>query len=70
MWTTSAAKCTEGFVRKDLQLSVQIRTVVCKELNKTQFYGRSPYTGGEPHISCVVVVHFSLFLLCFYAFDK
>ena len=40
----------------------------CKELNKTQFYGRSPYTGGEPHISCVVVI----LLLCaiFYAFDK
>ena len=25
----------------------------CKELNKTQFYGRNPYTGGEPrYIGC------------------
>ena len=25
----------------------------CKELNKTQFCGRSPYTGGEPrYILC------------------
>ena len=35
---------------RDLQLSAQIRTVVfCRKLNKTQFYGCNPYTGGEPH---------------------
>ena len=26
-WMTSVAECVEGFGRKDLQLSVQIRTV-------------------------------------------
>ena len=36
----------------------------CKELNKTQFCGRNPYTGGEPRyivcwgFSCVVVLFF------------
>ena len=36
----------------------------CKELNKTQFYGRNPYNGGEPrYIVCcgfcwVVVLFF------------
>ena len=54
---------------RDLQLSAQIRIVVCKELNKTRFYGRSPYTGGEPRTSCVVVVPFFCAVL-FYAFDK
>ena len=53
----SAAECTDqncGF---------------CKELNKTQFYGRNPYTGGEPrYILCygfsfVVSVMFSFHAL-------
>ena len=36
----------------------------CKELNKTQFCGRSPYTGGEPRyivccgFCCVVIMFF------------
>ena len=50
---------------EDLQLSAQIRTVVCKELNKTQLCGRSLYTGGEPRISRVVVVPFCFVLFCF-----
>ena len=46
----STAKCTDqncGF---------------CKELNKTQFYGRSPYTGGEPHY---IWCYGSLCYLCY-----
>ena len=48
-------------VCRDLQLSAQLEELkgsvaecvdqncgFCKELNITQFYGRSPYTGGEP----------------------
>ena len=35
----------------------------CKELNKTQFYGRNPYTGGEPrYIWCCG----SFVLMCYY----
>ena len=63
-------------VRRDLQLSAQLgkemKSVAecadqncgfCKELNKTQFCGRSPYTGGEPrYILCCG--SFVLFLLC------
>ena len=42
--------CAALRTRRDLQLSAQIRTVVFVErLNKTQFCGRNPYTGGEPH---------------------
>ena len=66
-WTTYAAKCAEGFGRKVLQLSAQIETALfCKLLNITQFCGRSPYTRGEPRISCVVVVLVILFcyVLC------
>ena len=33
----------------------------CKELNKTQFYGCSPYTGGEPrYIMCCGYVLYAL----------
>ena len=36
----------------------------CRKLNKTQFCGRNPYIGGEPHyILCVVsVVFFHAFI--------
>ena len=53
-----AYSCLHGF--KDLKGSaVECADQNCgfsKELNKTQFCGRIPYTGGEPRISCVVVV--------------
>ena len=63
-------------VCRELQLSAQLEDLkgsavecadqnygFCKELNKTQFSGRSPYTGGEPHyILCCDC--FVLFLLC------
>ena len=40
-----------------------------KELNKTQFCGRNPYTGGEPrYILCCG--SFVLFLLCSLCIDK
>ena len=37
-----------------------------KKLNKTQFYGRSPYTGGEPRYiwCCGFVCYFYYALLC------
>ena len=57
-----------GFVRKELQQSVHLElkdgfAAECVDQNccfvkiqiKAQFCGRSPYLGGEPHISCVVV---------------
>ena len=43
---------------------VDLNCGFCKELNKTQFCGRSPYTGGEPcyivccGFGCVVVLFF------------
>ena len=37
----------------------------CKELNKTQFCGRSPYIGGEPRYILCRGGAFVFFLLCF-----
>ena len=67
---------------KELQLSVQLElkdgsAAECADQNycfvrrgiKTQFCGRSPYTGGEPsYILCCG--SFVWFLLCFDGFDK
>ena len=39
----------------------------CRKLNKTQFCGRNPYTGGEPRISCVVVLCV-VYVVFFHAF--
>ena len=65
-------------VRNELHLSAQLdlkggSAAECADQNwcfvrsgiKAQFCGRSPYTRGEPHISCVVVVLVVFFLLCF-----
>ena len=55
---TEACGCVHGF--KDLKgsaaESADQNRGFCKELNKTQFCGRSPYTGGDHVISCVVVL--------------
>ena len=64
-------------VHRELQLSAQLEDLkgsaaecadqncgFCKELNKTQFCGRNPYTRGEPRyivccgFGCVVVLFF------------
>ena len=64
-------------MRRDLQLCAQLEELkgstaeyadqncgFCKELNKTQFCGRNPYTEGEPRyivccgFCCVVVLFF------------
>ena len=46
-----AYSCVHGF--KDLKgFAAECTDQNCdfsKELNKTQFCGRNPYTGGEPH---------------------
>ena len=46
----------------------------CKELNKTQFCGRSPYTGGEPcYILCCgsfVLFYYVLLFIDNYITDK
>ena len=50
--------CAEGFVRrlrKDLQLSVQIKLWFCSKLNKTQFVDVAP-TLGMNHVIFGVVV--------------
>ena len=76
-------------VRRDLQLSAQLEELkrsaaecadqncgFCKELNKTQFCGRSPYTRGhEPHYiwccgSFVVSVIFFYALINIYLINK
>ena len=61
-----ACNCVHGF--KDLKGSAaecaDQNYDFSKELNKTQFCGRNPYTGGEPHYivcfgcCCVVVMFF------------
>ena len=40
----------------------------CKELNKMQFYGRSPYTGGETRY--ILCCGGSVALCYFYDFNK
>ena len=69
--------CVRGF--KDLKGSAaKCANQNCgfsKELNKTQFCGRSPYTGGEPryiwcHGSCVVSVMFFYALINIYLINK
>ena len=50
--------CAEGFVRrlrKDLQLSAQIKLWFCSKLNKTQFVDVTP-TLGVNHVTSGVVV--------------
>ena len=70
-------------VRKELQLSAQLdlkdgSATECIDQNccfvrsgiKAQFCGRSPYTGGEPRISCVVVVLLCCFCYVILCIDK
>ena len=72
-----ACSCVRGF--KDLKGSAaECADQNCdfsKELNKTQFYGRSPYTGGEPRyilcrgsVCCFIV--FSHALISIYLISK
>ena len=66
-----ACSCVRGF--KDLKGSAaeyaDQNCGFCKELNKAQFCGCSPYTGGEPrYILCCG--SFVLFLLCSLCIDK
>ena len=62
----TVANCAAKDEERDIQIRVQIRTLsYCKRVEyKEQFYGCSPYTGGEPRISGVVV-HFLLFMFYF-----
>ena len=63
---TEACSCVHGF--EDLKGSAtecaDQNCGFCKELNKTQFCGHNPYTGGEPRYIvcygfwCVVVLFF------------
>ena len=63
-----ACSCVHGF--KDLKVSTAEYTDqncdFSKEFNKTQFYGRSPYTGGEPRYiwCCGSLCYFCYVLLC------
>ena len=67
-----------SYVHRDLQLSAQLEELkgsaaecadqncgFCKELNKTQFCGCSPYTGGEPRY---ILCHGSFVLFLLYSF--
>ena len=68
--------CVHGFeeLKGYLAECVDQNCGFCRKLNKTQFYGRNPYTGGEPGyiLCCGSMCFFCCVLSCIniYISDK
>ena len=71
-----ACNCVNGYgdLKGSIAECIDQNCGFCKELNKTQFCGRGPYTGGEPHyiLCCGSLCCFCNVLLCIdkYISDK